>query len=157
MSLLAARRSALEGLAPVTVPCETESCDVLFVVWAPAGAPLCLKIRVRRRVLRALDDFLVTGRVGEPARYLHLVLGKEAHPVLACGVQIPVEGVLHPVEREERHRGGDPHIDPEHPCLYRLPPVPYGRPVFGIDGASIAEVRAVCELDGLFERVHTNH
>src|SRR5919107_2858403 len=96
-------------------------------------------------------------RVGEPAGDLDLILGEEAHPVLARGVQIAVEGVLDPVERKKRHRCCDPDVYPEHPGLHPVPPVPYGGAVFGVDGAGVSEGRAVGELDGLVERLHTDH
>src|SRR5215207_5321149 len=96
-------------------------------------------------------------RLGEPAGDLDLILGKEPHPVLAGGVQVPVEGVLHAVEREEGHRGGDPYVHAKHPCLYILPPVSHRSPVLGVDRAGVPKGRAVGELYGLIQRANPHH
>src|SRR5215218_2393525 len=96
-------------------------------------------------------------RLGEPAGDLDLILGKEPHPVLAGGVQVPVEGVLHAVEREERHRRRHPDVHPEHPGLDVLAPVPDRRTRFGVDGAGVAERGSVGELDGLVEVIDAHH
>src|ERR687885_759695 len=95
--------------------------------------------------------------IREPTRDLDLVLGEEADADLTGGMQVPVEGVLHAVEREERHRGGDAYVDPEHPGLYVLAPVSDGGPVLGEDRACVAEARAVGELDGLVEAADAHH
>src|SRR5215211_7503562 len=91
--------------------------------------------------------------LGEPAGYLDLVLGEEAHSVLTGGVQVSVEGVLHAVKREEGHRSGDAYVDPEHPGLYVLTPVPDCGPVLGEDGAGVPEGRCVSELYGLIQAI----
>src|SRR5215212_1202023 len=95
--------------------------------------------------------------LGEPACDLDLVLGEEADAVLTRCVQVPVEGVLHAVEREERHRGGDADVDAEHSSLYFLAPVADGRAVLGVDRAGVAEGRGVGELYCLVEGPHAHH
>src|SRR5215211_1910254 len=95
--------------------------------------------------------------LGEPAGYLDLVLGEEAHSVLTGGVQVSVEGVLHAVKREEGHRSGDAYVDPEHPGLYVLAPVPDCGPVLSEDGAGVPEGRCVGELYGLVQASCAHH
>src|SRR5919199_1554080 len=95
--------------------------------------------------------------IREPTRDLDLVLGEEADAVLTGGMQVPVEGVLHAVEREKRPRGGDAYVDPEHPGLYVLAPVPDGCPILGEDRAGVTERRAVGELYGLVQGIHPHH
>src|SRR5919202_4082907 len=95
--------------------------------------------------------------IREPARDLDPVLGEEADAVLTGGMQVPVEGVLHAVEREERHRGGDAYVDPEHPGLYVLAPVSDGCPVLGEDRAGVTEGRAIGELYGLVQGIRPHH
>ena len=69
--------------------------------------------------------------------------------LLPVSLGVAVHRVARATEREERHRGGDPDVHPDHARLDLVFELPRGGPALGVDASRIGEPARVDQVDHL--------